>query len=513
MVLGGSPGRGVTAMRIGIAAFMHESNTFAGTKTDHRHFEEAHLDVGPDLVPVWSHAHHELGGFIEGCADAEMVPLLAAWATPGGPLTTTAYESLVGALLDAIDHAGHLDGILLALHGAMTSESHRDADGETLERLRHKFGNERPIVVTLDMHGNVSPRMARLATAIVAYQTYPHIDQRARGLEAAALMTHLLQTHRQPVTAHVKLPLLIHITRQYTGGGPMADLYAETARVRQKPGVLAVSLLPGYIYADTPYMGVSVLVTAESPETATNEAEALGARVFEKRDELNAALPTAETAVQQAIATPGTVCLMDGGDNIGAGGPGDSTVLLHELLKQRAESVCAILLDTEAVAACRAAGVGGHVTLEVGGKSGPQHGAPVSVEGTVRVLHDGVYIEEEARHGGMRQANQGPAAVIETNEGHCIVVNSLRVMPTSLAQLTSLALDPSSFRCIIVKGVTAPLAAYGPIASRVIPVDTPGVTRAGPDAFSYAHRPVPIYPLENDFEWTPRATLNANEIQ
>ncbi|MCF6284153.1 MAG: M81 family metallopeptidase [Candidatus Hydrogenedentes bacterium] len=330
---------------------MHESNTFATTKTTRRHFEDAFFHVGEALVPAWEDAHHELGGFLEGCNTygLEAHPVLAAWATPGGTVTDDAYESIVAELLDAIKAAGPLDGLLLALHGAMVSESFDDADGETLERVRALLGPDVPIVLSLDMHGNVSPRMAAIPEVLVAYRSYPHVDQRARGVDCAWIMGDILSGAVKPCQAHVKLPLLIHIVQQYTGDAPMADLYKELERIEAESAMVSVSLLPGYIYADSPFMGVSVLVTVDGDEARAGElATAFGDYVYDRRNDLNAGLPSVDEAVREAMATEGTVCLMDSGDNIGGGGPGDSTILFAALRAAGATGVCVVLCDPAA---------------------------------------------------------------------------------------------------------------------------------------------------------------------
>ena len=485
--------------RVGILGFMHESNTFANTVTTRAQFEEAFLHFGQDLVTAWKDAHHELGGFIEGCTthNLEMVPLAAAWATPSGPVTRDAYESVLGDLLKAVEAAAPLDGLLLALHGAMVCEDIDDADGETLERLRALVGPEVPIVMSLDMHANISPRMASIPNAIVAYRTYPHIDQRPRGVDCARLMAGILDGSLVPRMAHVKLPLLIHIVQQYTGGGPMAALYAELERIEEQPAIASISLLPGYIYADVPFMGVSVVVVSHGDRgIAEQTARFFATTIYEMRDTLNAGLPSVEVAVEETLATRGAVCLMDSGDNIGGGGPGDSTILFAALRKAGAARICAVLCDPGAVRDCVRAGEGGGVHLAVGAKTDREHGQPVNIEGTVIRLHDGHFVEEHPRHGGTRDYDQGQTAVIQTVDGHTVVLNSLRVMPTSLEQLLSLGINPSAMGSIIVKGVTAPRAAYDPIATKTICVDTPGVTRAGPEAFEYHKRPHPLYPLD-----------------
>jgi len=488
------------SFRVGIAGFMHESNTFANTKTTRAQFEEAFLHYGADLIPVWREAYHELGGFIEGGEEQqlEIVPLMAAWATPGGTLTEACYEEIIEELLDSVQQAGKLDGILLALHGAMVAEHHSNADGETLERLRKVVGPDLPLMLTLDMHGNLSPRMAELPEVTIAYRSYPHVAQRQRGIECARIMAQTLRGAAHPVQAYRKLPLLIHIVQQFTGEGAMAELIAALETLERDPKILSASILPGYIYADVQDMGVAVVVVADGDEAyAQEKVQALSDFVYAKRYELNADLPSVEEAVTLACATEGTVCLMDSGDNIGGGGPGDATIIFDALLEAGMDNICAVLYDPESAQACAEAGINATITLSVGAKTDHEHGAPITVTGKVITLHDGHFTEPEPRHGGIRDYDQGLTAVIETGSGHTVIVNSLRVMPTSLQQLLSLNINPRAHRAIIVKGVTAPRVAYDPIADKVICVDSPGVTRAGPEAFVYHHRPHPLFPLDS----------------
>jgi len=495
-------------VRIGIAGFLHESNTFSTELTTNRHFEEASLHRGESLVPVWRDAHHELGGFIEGCEEEglELVPLIAATATPKGPVTNEAYEVITGDLIEAVQRHGPLDGILLALHGAMVAEGFSSADSETLRRVRQAVGPDLPLIVSLDMHANVARPMTTLPTATIAYRTYPHIDQRARGVECAQLMARVVRGDARPVQACCKLPMLIHIVRQYTGSGAMAEIREEIDRTARLPGMLSASIAPGYIYADVPHIGVSVIAVADGDaQLAQEEARRLAQFVFERRGELNAALPGVAAAVKQAAAVEGTVCLMDAGDNIGAGGPGDSAVIFHEIRRQGLTGACIILCDPDAAEICAQAGEGAQVALRAGGKGGQGDHGPVDITGTVRCLSGGHFVEPEARHGGMRDNNQGLTAVVDTDDGHTVVLKSLRIMPVSIEQLRSLGIDPRACRFVVVKGVTAPLAAYGPIADAVIAVDSPGVTQAGPESLALTQRPKPLYPLEPIDAWTPEA--------
>jgi len=486
--------------RVAIIGFLHESNTFVTTRTLKSDFVDADFVVGEPMLGYWRDAHHELGGFVAGCIPHGLspVPILGASATPGGVVTREAYEEIVAEILDGLKEAGPLAGVLLALHGAMCVEGLESADGETARRIRHAVGKDVPVVLTLDMHANVSPDLVLCPSVTIIYRTYPHIDQRQRGIEAAGIVARLIHESPPVYQALVKLPLLIHIVRQFTSEGPMRLICERLEEIAARPGILSASIAPGYIYADVPDMGVSVVVAAVGEQSIADEAaQELSDFVMSLREELNAALPDPQTAVRMAKESKGTVALMDCGDNVGGGGPGDSTILLREILRQQAGPACVILHDPVAVRECTALCTGEHVTLSIGDRSSDKVESRLNIEGEILAFSEGRFTEMEARHGGHRHFNQGKTVVLRTAEGHTIILNSLRVMPTSLQQLLSLGIDPGDFRIIVVKGATAPLAAYGPVCDRVIAVNTPGSTQAGPETFDYRRRPRPLYPLDD----------------
>jgi microcystin degradation protein MlrC len=173
-------------MRVAVAGFMHESNTFSPIRTDRAAFQAQSLTFGPALLDEWRDAHHEVGGFLEGSAaeGLEPVPLVMAWATPSGPVTDDVFDEVTAAIINGVRRE-RPDGLLLALHGAMVAESHADADGETIVRLRRALGSTFPMVVSFDLHGNLSERLIDGCTAAVAYRTNPHVDQRECGRRAA----------------------------------------------------------------------------------------------------------------------------------------------------------------------------------------------------------------------------------------------------------------------------------------------------------------------------------------
>src|SRR5437588_6215249 len=180
--------------RVALAGFMHESNTFNPLRTDRAAFAAQCLSLGPGWVDEWRDAHHELGGFLEAAADLgfEPLPLAMAWATPAGPVADAVLDEVTGHLVEGLRRQ-RPDGLLLALHGAMVAESYPDGDGEVLARLRQAVGPDLPVVVTFDLHGNLSQRQIDNCHAAVAYRSCPHVDQVECGQRAAAVLQFMLR--------------------------------------------------------------------------------------------------------------------------------------------------------------------------------------------------------------------------------------------------------------------------------------------------------------------------------
>jgi len=485
-------------MRIAVAGFMHESNTFNPLRTDRAAFAAQGLTFGPALLDEWREAHHEMGGFLEAAAieGFEAVPIVMAWATPSGPVTDDVFDEITRALIDGVLRE-RPDGLLLALHGAMVAESHLDADGEVLARLRQALGADFPIVVTFDLHGNLSQRLIDGCTAAVAYYTNPHVDQRECGRRAARLLVRTLRGEVRPQVALAKPPLIVNIMVQDTSQQPLRSLMGAARALEDRPGILAASLLPGFAYADVPQMGPSVVVVGDGDaEEAERVACMFAAVLWNERESFNKRLPDAPTAVAQALTAKWLpVVLVDTGDNVGGGSAADGTILLAEMLRQGATDGVVCLYAPDEVRLCAAAGVGAEVTLTVGGKVDRRHGEPLTLTGRVRLLHDGTYVEPAVRHGGKRVNHMGLTALVELADRNLLVLTSLRHPPFSLGQLTCLGIRPDRQRLLVVKAAIAYKAAYQPVAGTIIEVDTPGLTAVNPERFEYRHIRRPLYPL------------------
>jgi microcystin degradation protein MlrC len=497
------------AVRVGIVALLQESNTFIDGRTTLEHFEQDVLCDGEEVRRRFEGTHHEVGGFFQGLdkAGIDAVPIFAARALPYGMLTTEAFETLLVRMDAALAQAGPLDGLLVAPHGATVCESIPDVDGCWLEMLRGRVGPRVPIIGTLDLHANLSPRMVAACNALIAYRTNPHLDQRERGLEAARLMAQTLRGEVRPTMAAAYPRLAINIERQGTTEEPCRSFMGwATWEWGFYENLCCCSVLLGFPYADVQEMGAAVIaITNDDPVLARLIAQEVATEAWRQRAAFQGDLITVDDALARACKMAGPTCMLDMGDNVGGGSPGDGTVLLDALHRARIARTFVCLHDPVAQQAARCAGGGCQLRMSVGGRTDQHHGEPF--QGVFRVLglYDGHFEEPEARHGGIKSFDQGPTAVVRTDGGMTVMLTSKRMVPFSLKQLTSCGIDPlRDCDILVAKGVHAPVAAYAPICQhRMIRVNTPGVTTADLSQLEYCHRRRPMFPFEPETQWSP----------
>ncbi len=340
--------------------------------------------------------------------------------------------------------------------------------------------------------------------ALIAYRTNPHLDQRPRGIDAARLMAQTLRQEIQPHQAAAFPPMAINIERQRTAEYPCAEQYEFADEMLGRPKVLSNSLMLGFPYADVPEMGSAVIVVTDNDgDSAKRLANEWGEFLWARRHDFVGKLVEVADAVDAATTHAGPVCLLDMGDNVGGGSPGDGTIIAHELDRRRIGPSFVCLFDPESAKLARSAGAGVRQRFAFGGKTDRLHGEPL--EGTFQVLsvHDGRFDEPAVRHGGYTSFDQGATAIVQSENDLTVMLTSRRVPPFSLRQLTAFGLDPSSFRVIVAKGVHAPIAAYAPVCREFVRVNTPGVTCADLSRLEFRHRRRPMFPFETETAWTP----------
>ncbi len=494
-------------IRIATAGFQHESNTFSATPASLDLWRRSGILTDAQAIRAeYASSQSTLAGFFAVAAQdpqVELVPLFFTRLTPMGALTAQATDFIFEGIIAAIRDNGPWDAVLLPLHGAAVSATWLDADGELVRRVRELVGPKVTIGVALDMHGNIARQLVDNADVVTVYQTNPHVDAYAQAMDCARLVIQTVRGEIKPTCALEMPPLLVNILCQGTSDAPMSDLLRFAATQRQRPGVLSVSVVEGYPYADVPEMGMSfIAVTDNDQQLANDVARQLAAAAWRMRAALNQGGTPMDEALRRAqAAARGPVVLFDVGDNVGGGSPGDSTHILHAARRLGVHNLLQAVCDPELVRLAQAAGVGGRINASVGGKSDGLHGAPFAIQARVTALSDGCYEETGPTHGGFRFYNDGDSCALRTDDGYTLVLTSRSAGSASLQQFRALGIEPLDMKIIVAKGVHSPRPAMEPVARELIWVATPGVTTADLSTFTYRHRRVPLYPLEPDTCW------------
>ena len=488
-------------MRLFLAMMSHETNTFSNISTDRRQFETRGLHYGGEIIEAFRGTGTCLSGMIDAATrrGATLIPSVAAAASPAGRVTRDIYGHVKERMLRDLKAAGTVDGVLLDLHGAMVTEGHDDGEGDLISAVRQVVGPSVPIAVSLDFHGNISDTMVREADLLHGYKTYPHVDMGERGVEATERLLDVIGKRLRPTAALRKPPLLPPLGNQGTARGPMHRLYAMAEEMEKDPKVISISIFAGFPHADIPEAGFGVYVVTDNDQALADRlADQIADTAWAHRHEfMHSGLPVRE-AVARAFAAEGQpIVLADMADNTGGGAAGDGTEVLRELVRVGARStIVACIWDPQAVARCVEAGVGGSVTLEVGGKVDQRHGPPLRVTGLVRTLFDGRFVHKGPMARGL-PGRLGTTAVLDVNDIKVILI-SYRWQTLDPEMIRFVGLDPLDHKILVVKSTIHYRAAFEPIAHEIIEVDAPGLSSSNLGRFDFRRIRRPIFPLDPD---------------
>jgi microcystin degradation protein MlrC len=473
-------------MKILVAGFQHETNTFAPTPASYESFVrgedfpglargEAVLELLDVNIPI--------SGFIRQvrAQGHEVLPVIWAGAGASAHVTADAYERIAGEILQAVKTARY-DAIYLDLHGAMVAQHVDDGEGELLARIRAVVGADMRIAVSVDSHANMTAQMLALADAIVAYRTYPHVDMADTGRRAAEL---LLAIAGQAGTLHRvvrRLPFLIPVNSMSTMLQPARGVYDLLEELEQSD-VLSLSFAPGFPASDFPECGPVVWGYGFDAGAIEHAVDRLFARIAQPEAQWAVAFEEADAAVRQAIALAGTVAgpviLADTQDNPGVGGDSNTTGLLRALLRAGAQGVAlGLMFDPAAAAAAHRAGVGAEIELALGGCPQVPGDAPLLARYTVEALADGKLV-----YGGLmmhgKQADLGPTARLRI-DGVQIVVSSAKAQLLDRNMFRVVGIEPADMRILVNKSSVHFRADFAAIAGAIIVARSPGPFIADP---------------------------------
>ena len=248
--------------RVLVAEFMHETNTFSIRQTGQSEFERGTLHYADALPARYRNTRSSLGAAFEAADEFgwSLVHPIAACANPSGRVTDDFFNATCNLLLSAADG---IDGVLLHLHGAMSVQSYDDGEGELLRRLRERIGPDVPVVAILDLHATMTQDMADHANALIAYRTYPHIDQYERTWQGARLLVQAMDREISPCVALARRPILYALDGGRTSSAPMIELLRRADELEQAGNALVVSIQAGFSSADVHDIGPTVAVTVD----------------------------------------------------------------------------------------------------------------------------------------------------------------------------------------------------------------------------------------------------------
>lgn len=476
--------------KIAIAGLAIESSTFSPAKTEAAAFLAREGDAVFNYYPFLKKQTSQR-------KSADWRPTLRGHALPGGIVTRKAYDSLVGKTLNMLEKELPLDGLFFDIHGAMSVVGIDDPEGDFIKKIRALVGTKTLISTSMDLHGNVSKRLAEHTDLITCYRMAPHedaLESKQRAVDN--LLSRLISGKGKPkYKAWIPVPILLPGEKTSTRIEPGKSLYQMVQPMTEKKGVIDAAIWVGYAWADEPRNHGVVMVTGDNKKEVSESADSLALAFWDVRNEFEFVAPTAnlKTCLSYALkSNKKPYIISDMGDNPTAGGAGDVTWTLRELLNNKAfkndtgpELIYASIPGPEMIKAALKGGLNSAVSAKVGAQVDNRFSPPILLEGTVEAIHQGdVHAETEV----------------------VIKVGSIRVIVTKKRKpyhrekdFTQLGLNPRKTDILVVKiGYLVP-ELYNMRGDWIMAL-TPGGVDQDLERLNYKRIKRPMFPLDKDMK-------------
>ncbi len=475
--------------RIAIAGIAIESSTFSPAKTN---YEAFHSKTGEDIFSIYP--------FFKDSSyfkKAQWFPTLKGHALPGGIVTREAYDSLVNQTLRLLKKDLPYDGLFLDIHGAMSVEGLDDPEADFIQKIRKVIGNETLISTCMDLHGNVSEALAANTDLMTCFRLAPHEDawiSRQRAVDN--LIERLDSGKGKPkYKARIAVPILLPGEKTSTRIEPGKSLYAQVEPLTELEGVIDAGIWVGYAWADAPRNHACVMAVGDNEANVQRAAETLAKSFWDVRNEFAFVAPVAQLdeCLDMAVASKKKPFIIsDMGDNPTAGGAGDVTWTLTEILKRKEfkkakgpKLIYASIPGPELVAKAVKAGVGAKVKGTAGAKVDSRYAPPVKIEGKVIAI----------KHGDRHAETE---VVIQSGSVYVIVTKKRKPYHFE-KDFTELGLNPRKTDIVVVKiGYLVP-ELYNMRADWIMAL-TPGGVDQDLERLPYKNIQRPMFPLDKDMK-------------
>ncbi len=494
-------------MKIAIGSYIQESNFFSPVYGNLDLFKAGQLFHGDEVLSTARGTRTEVCGAMdvaEARGGVELLPLLRAMQSSStNAIAQKDHETLRDDMVARLRACGEVDAVFLAMHGAMSATECDDATGDVIRAAREVVGLDVPIVVTLDLHANITHLMSNEANALVGYLTFPHIDLYETGERAMRMLLDAMDRKAALCTVHRKLPMIVPAENAQTTRGVIHDLMQQAKELMKRPGIRDVSFFPMQPWMDVAEAGCAVVVVADATHRAEADAVAdeLADAWWRRRDEHTVNLAKTDDIIVEALASERKPwVLADSADAPSSGAPGDSPITVSALLRANPKKDCLTnIVDPVAAQKMAEAGVGNEVTVQLGACSGATLYKPITVTGKVILLSDGDFA-----HKGMGLKGQvfhrGLTGVLQCGHVH-IVVMSIATLQWDRELYKSLGLAPEDAHIVIVKSPAGFRADYEPIAAEVRILDAAGVCTPNLLTLPFTRIPRPTHPFDDVKDW------------
>lgn len=500
-------------MRIGVAGFFHETNSFSNipfsleTAKNHGIPRERYFDHFGNVKAY-------MGAFIHE-AEAQGVEIVPSFYTsecPCGHISREALEyardRIVATLWQEHEEAP-FDALSIHLHGAAVADDYPDADGEILRAIREKFGPDMPIGVVLDLHGNISDQMMEKSDLLIGIKHYPHVDEYGAARIMFAKLCEMVRQKYRVYKAIIRLPWHMAPAEGLTMSGPGHDVQQLLYKWEEDPQIVQASFFQGFPYSDVAECGVSVVTMAKSQEAADRCAMDIARYAWDRRKDFAVPANSAKTAFDLALEIPdgpGPIIINESSDNTGGGAPGDGTHLLREMLERNLPgSAFGYIYDPEVAQQAAKAGIGATISCLLGGKMDDLHGEPVKVEKAyVKALSDGIFINHSPKGGG-NTTYLGVSACLVVGNVH-VVVASGRTQAMDDGPLRMVGVNREEMKFVAVKSSQHFRAWWTDRCRGIVPCDSPGIHCADLTVFDFQNANRDYFPLK-DATWEEASAL------
>ena len=480
-------------IRIAIAGFQHETNTFAPDRANLDNFINGDgwpgLKIGEEIIEGMIDKNIPISGFIKEGKKRDFIiePIIWTAASPSGPVTSEAFDYISHLILEKIKKITPIDYVYLDLHGAMVSDEYDDGEGEILKKIRDIVGPDCVICVSLDLHANVSDEMFHYADFIYSYRTYPHIDMAKTGKLVAEVIDKYQKKIKEFNFYKSDIDFLIPLHMQCTLMQPAKKIYENIKNIELDDSFFSFTM--GFPAADVYFCGPKVFVySLKNINDLSKAVNQLIKNIYENANEFYPKFYSESDAIKFAIENSknndGPIVIADTQDNPGAGGTCDTTGLLKELVKQKASnSAIGLIFDKETAKKSHEVGIGNYFDAEIGGKLFPGD-SPLEVKVKVVNLSNGNLKCEGAFYKGF-QMELGKSALLEIEPRIFVVVSSSKPQMADRELYKFVGVNPEKMRILVNKSSVHFRADFEPIAKEIIVAKSDGAMSTNMDELNW----------------------------